>query len=364
MNWWKLIGFAVITTTIVASSNLFLVSGEDSISIKDLETKTTGTQEEILVRKVEFDFDESEEENVKIEFNTKVRYKNPTVTIKDDTGAVYEAEILEKDWDDLELFVEGLSQNNTYTIEIQGIKKRNAEKFGTLKIEAQTQKQIKEQKFYENDFTATSSGMEKSISIEEIEVEWNQNGKSFISIDFMTKVAYEKPTITIKQVNKTSDTVVIEEKDQDDLELITSALKAGETYTIIIDGIKPKQTKQAGTLTIEMTIKEEDSSDAKTDSSATTKARLKEAEYDREDEELELKFDKKIVTAKDCSVVITDRFGKQHKLSILEIEEDEMKLDASEIELGTSFKYTISGVKTTKETSYGTLTGKIALELD
>ena len=91
--------------------------------------------------------------------------------------------------------------------------------------------------------------MDRNIYIEDIEVEWTSNGKNIIDIDFITKVSYEKPTVTIKQGKDTQE-ATIRERDQDDLELIASDLKPGETYTITIDGIKPKQTKQTGTLTI------------------------------------------------------------------------------------------------------------------
>lgn len=355
MNWWKLMELLMLTTAVT-------VCGKESVSIRELETQTTGTAEEILVRKVEFDFDEDEDENVKIEFDTKVRYKNPTVTITDNTGVQYDTEIVERDWDDMELWVDGLSKDGIYTIEINGIKERNAKNFGTLKIEAQTERQIDEQKFYEDEITVTSSGMDRNIYIEDIEVEWTSNGKNIIDIDFITKVSYEKPTVTIKH-GKDTQKATIRERDQDDIELIATDLKPGETYTITIDGIKPSKTKQTGTLTIQLQLREE-ITDTKTDPSSTTVARLKEAEYDREDEELELKFVQKIICSKDCSVIVTDRFGKEQELYILEIEKDEIKVDTSEIELGSSFEYKISGIKTTKETSYGTLSGKIVPDRD
>ena len=209
MNWWKLMEVLMLTTSIT-------VCGKESVSIRELETQTTGTAEEIIVRKVEFDFDQDEDENIKIEFDTKVRYKNPTVTITDDAGVQYDNEIVERDWDDLELWVDGLSKDGIYTIEISGIKQRNAKDFGTLKIEAQTERQIEEQKFYEDEITVKSSGMDRNIYKEDIEVEWTSNGKNIIDIDFIR----QQITVAISRCGKiTQDTFDLLEDDEMDEEM-------------------------------------------------------------------------------------------------------------------------------------------------
>lgn len=360
---WKRAGALFLTAAMFLSMAPMPAKGDDSVSVRELETKTTGTTGSISVKEVEFDFEEWEENNLKIEFYTKVRYKNPAVSVTDETGKAYDAEITEKDWDELELWVDGLSSDHTYTIIISGIKPRKADSYGTLTIEAAMEQKVEKLKLYETEFKATSTGMEQGIDVEEVEFEWNKGKGDSISVDFLTYVSYKNTSVTL--TDETGKKYAVEKKDwdTDDLEVTVDELKEGHTYKLVIQGIKPRGTKTFGTLTIEAEVKSQETTETP-DSTTATSARIKKAEYDRMDEELELKFSQKVAFTDKVTVTVTDASGKKQTLRVLETEKDEITVRTSGIKLAKTFEITIKGVKTAKETTYGTLTMKITPELD
>ena len=62
---------------------------------------------------------------VEVDFNSKVKYKNVKVTVKDNKGATYSTTINEKDNDDLTFTIKNFKTGRTYTYTISGIKKSN-----------------------------------------------------------------------------------------------------------------------------------------------------------------------------------------------------------------------------------------------
>ena len=69
---------------------------------------------------------------VEVDFNSKVKYKNVKVTVKDNKGAAYSTKINEKDNDDLAFTIKNFKTGRTYTYTISGIKKSNESSYGKV----------------------------------------------------------------------------------------------------------------------------------------------------------------------------------------------------------------------------------------
>lgn len=72
-----------------------------------------------LIQSVEYD---AEDRELDVEFVMDVEYSNPSVTVSDTSGNVYEGRITERDNDSLEVVVKGLSRGSTYTVTVSGVK--------------------------------------------------------------------------------------------------------------------------------------------------------------------------------------------------------------------------------------------------
>ena len=83
----------------------------------------------LKVKKAKFDYKDKE---LDIEFNSKVTYKKTTVTVSDGKKT-YKAYITERDNDELEIRVIGLTKGKTYNYTLTGICKKGQTKAVTLK---------------------------------------------------------------------------------------------------------------------------------------------------------------------------------------------------------------------------------------
>lgn len=101
--------------------------GEYTFTITGLNGETesvTGSfrvpaEGEIAIKSYDYDGDDQE---LEVEFAGKVEYDQPTVSIQDTAGNVYEAEIRERDRDSVEMRVRGLQRGAEYTITISGLR--------------------------------------------------------------------------------------------------------------------------------------------------------------------------------------------------------------------------------------------------
>ena len=87
-------------------------------------------KKEVLVEDVDYD---REDKEVSIEFQGKVKWKNAKVTIKDSAGKNYVKKINEKDNDEIELKVKGLTTGKKYTYKITGVARKGSNKYKTVK---------------------------------------------------------------------------------------------------------------------------------------------------------------------------------------------------------------------------------------
>lgn len=83
----------------------------------------------IVVEEVDYDEDDRE---VEFEFKYDVRWKNPKVTILDADGKNLVKKIVDKDDDSIEVKVEALTEGETYTYKIEGVRRAGAAAYKTV----------------------------------------------------------------------------------------------------------------------------------------------------------------------------------------------------------------------------------------
>lgn len=219
-------------------------------------------------------------------------------------------------------------------------------------------------------FNSLISGSDKQIKVksvkydlteEDSEEEDDDDDLENVEIKFATKVKWSKKAkalVTNEKAEKLAAS--IEDKDSDDCDLYIEGLEQGHTYTISLEGIKAKKAKKYGNLTVSFTIPAPNTGD---NTGSVSSIKIKSAEYDEEDRELELEFAKKVKFSKDASIVLLDQSGKQIDTEICDTDSDECTIEA-DLEIGEKYYFTIKGIKTGKETKFGQVSGTFLLEED
>lgn len=102
-----------------------------SFSIPADKKNASSSNSAIQVKDIDYDWDDGE---LDIDFRTKVSVKSSaSATITDQNGKKYDAEITDYDSDDCTISVyDPLEYGKTYTLRIDGIKARTADKYGTF----------------------------------------------------------------------------------------------------------------------------------------------------------------------------------------------------------------------------------------
>ena len=185
---------------------------------------------------------------VEVEFYDKVSYNNPKVTVKDASGKIYSAKIIEKDNDDLDFKVANLASGKNYTFTISGVKFTKNGKYttvsGTFKTPASKAKVKKVQ--------PATPKVNKRTTLAIKKVEYDFKDKE-LEISFNNKVNYKNLKVTVQDNSGKKYKVRINEKDDDDLEVIVFGLKKGKTYKVTVSGVAKRGT--TGYITVTTTLK-------------------------------------------------------------------------------------------------------------
>jgi hypothetical protein len=83
--------------------------------------ETTSEQDNTSGEKIKIDYVDYEDGVVSVYFKTKVKWKNPTVSVKDEDGSTYSAKVSDTGSESCEIEVTGLSQGKQYTFILGGI---------------------------------------------------------------------------------------------------------------------------------------------------------------------------------------------------------------------------------------------------
>lgn len=215
------LGIAAAATALAAAvGSLAYTSsstGAKALALKEVEYKKNGV--------------------VEVEFNRDVRYSSPTVTVKDSAGKTYAASITGKDDDELTFKVKGLAVGMDYTVQVSGVTARGESNTQTLAGTFKTYSGFK-----------TRPGYSDSIAPTVEEIEYKGNGR--LEVDFFNKVKWESGAkATVVDSTGKAYAVSLTGKDSDDCTLRVTGLKAGETYTFIIEGAKLRADGSAATIT-------------------------------------------------------------------------------------------------------------------
>ncbi len=89
------------------------------------EAPTTQVQEDVAPEKVKIDYVDYENGVVIVNFKTKVKWKNPTVSVKDEEGNTYSAMVGDMDSSFCEILVSGLDGGKKYTFVLGGVSPKN-----------------------------------------------------------------------------------------------------------------------------------------------------------------------------------------------------------------------------------------------
>ena len=160
---------------------------------------------------------------VEIEFVRDVSYKNLSISVEDKSGKSYDADILEKDEEELELRIKDWKPGGNYTITIGKVKWRGSD-YRDVTVKVSIPKQ-----------TAGNVTL-KSVTYDKKDKE--------VEFDFLQKVRYKKLRVRILDSNGKNYVKRVDSKDARDLDVKTKKLKKGKTYTFRISGIRKSTSKE------------------------------------------------------------------------------------------------------------------------
>ena len=95
------------------------------LPVMTTEAPTTEAQVPVSDAKIKIDYVDYENGVVTVNFKTKVKWKNPTVSVKDEGGTTYSAMVGDTDSSTCEIYVSGLEGGTSYTFVLGGISPKN-----------------------------------------------------------------------------------------------------------------------------------------------------------------------------------------------------------------------------------------------
>lgn len=259
---------------------------------------------------------------VDVEFDSKVKYRNVKVTVKDIFGESYKTKITDKDKDELEFRVLKYSAGKEYSFTISGIKKSRG-----------------------SEYTSVSGSFEipEATSAPKID-DIDYKGKGKVDVEFDGKVKYRNVKVAVKDNSGKRYTAKIIEKDSDEIEFKILGYKTGRTYNFTISGVKKPSADSYVSVSGSLKIP------------APKYMEVKKVEYDADDWEVSFEFAGK-VSWDDVDVSITDEDGEEYVVEVISTDDDELEVSTEELIEGDSYSYEISGVKAEDADSFGTIEG-------
>lgn len=161
---------------------------------------------------------------VEIDFRNDVDYQNLEVTVTGPLGAPQNVTILELDDDELTFSIADILPETTYSYTVTGVREGRSGDYGSITGE----------------FATPAEG---AVVITELEGEADDGE---IEIEFLGRVDYDNPTVTVTKADGTILDARIEERDGDSIELNARGLTRGEEYTVTITGVAQRDTNNFG----------------------------------------------------------------------------------------------------------------------
>lgn len=177
--------------------------------------------------------------------------------------------------------------------------------------------------------------------VERIEYE----GNGFIEMDFLRDVSYENLIIAVRDFSGTEFPVTVFERDDDDLTFRAENLIPGETYEIIVSGIREGRTGDFSSVTGQISIPE-----------AGLPA-VRSIEYDAGDRELDVEFVEN-VDFSGLLLEVTDLNGEVYETRIIENDRDSFEAKVDGLTRGETYLAKISGVSLSGQNDFRTITAE------
>lgn len=147
---------------------------------------------------------------VEVDLSRDVRWDNIQISVTDEMGFPYEAELIKRDEDDVHLKIVDIVEDQNYTITISGIQGGE-----TVSCE----------------LIASKSTLIKKV-------EYDADDRE-LEVKFSGRVEYSEPAVTVTDASGAEYKSWISEKDKDSLDLLVDGLTIGETYTVTVSGVGP-----------------------------------------------------------------------------------------------------------------------------
>lgn len=333
-----------------------LTASPKAIFAKDIRASftasTSGSGNTVNVRKVTYDpASRNKLAELDVKFSHPVSWSRTAevTSVTDDEGTASSAYLRDKDSDDCEVAVENMKEGRSYTIVIDGIRRRGTDSFRKLTLEVKIPS-----------LKRTAKVKVRKVEVDE-ENDDQDRYQTEIDIKFTSKVTWKRQAkvTSVKDSNGKSYRGILTDRDDDECEVYIKNLKYGKTYTIKISGVKARGASSYETVTVKAKVPKR-----------TQGLRVKETEYDVDydnhyedgvsEYSVEFKFNKEVLFKTDSSVIITDSTGKKYSTSssYVEWDEDECQVYLSgELDYGSAYQYEIKHVKAIGESSYTTLKG-------
>ena len=352
MKNWKKLPLALLMSCLCAAVLPISVSAEN-IRLS-YSSATSGHGNAIKIGKVNYDHAEKyEPAKLEIDFSHRITWKKSAraVSVKDQTGTVYEAYLQDKDSDECDIAIDNLREGRTYTVIIDGIKKSGTKDFRKLTLKVKIPAPNKRQK----------------VKVRKVQVDDDNDDfdkyLTEIDIKFASKVVWKRgaKVASVKDSQGNSYQGRLTDIDDDECEVYIKNLKHNKTYTIRISGIKARGASSYETISVKVTVPR-----------LSHALRVKEAEYDTDYDEpdhfhdgitafsVEFSFNKNVGYKHNSYIIVKDASGKKYSTpdSYVEWDDDECQVYLSkELDYGKVYQYEIVNVKAMGETSYTTLKG-------
>lgn len=346
----------------------------DSVRVT-ASAKTSGAGNQIKILRVSYETDwnkrtEKYTGEFDVKFRTPVQWKyNAKITsIKDNKGTSYKGYLTDRDSDDCEITVPNIKPGRTYTIVINGIKKRYTSSYRkltlTIKVPAES--------------NSTEIAL-KRVTVDEDNDDYDQYATE-IDVKFASKVSWKRnaKVSSVKDSQGKTYKGYLTDCDDDECEIYIRNMKYNKTYTIKISGIKARGASSYGTFTFKVKVP------ARNNNLAVKKVDY-DVDYDDyyddyydddyydddyddyyddyyDDDRYQLTFDfnKDVIYKHSSYIIVKDSAGNAYssKSSYIEWDDDECELYLNKpLKKGKTYTYQIVNVKARGAGSYVTLKG-------
>ena len=173
---------------------------------------------------------------VEIDFRNDVSYQNLSIEVtaanpegdffSETTVLPENVTILKIDDDDLTFFIDNIRDETTYNFTINGVREGRSGDFGSIT----------------GQFTTPAAD---AVVITELEADAKDDE---IDIEFLGRVDYDKPAVTVTRADGTAVEARIVEREGNGMEVRAKGLVRGEEYTVTVTGVSQQDANQFGSV--------------------------------------------------------------------------------------------------------------------